>query len=248
MDYLNQISQQDELIRETLNISKSWANISSYDEYVLGREVAATLLSSYRLYTDDLGFIYYLNLICNAVTVNSSMTEIYAGYHVGILDTQEINVFSTPGGHLFVTRGFTSLAQSEDDLAAIIAWGIATIQLKQGIDLIKYDSLLNSVYLTALATNDEEDLDKPNIETLLEEKEKEQVFEADAFTVKLLLNTGYEPNSLIDMLKRSGEAGGDFVINKTHPDPQERILKLQQQLGTRERGDTRSLRFSRFFY
>jgi predicted Zn-dependent protease len=58
-----------------------------------------------------------------------------------ILDTREVNALTTSGGHIFVTRGFIALADSEDTLAAILAHEIAHIQLEHGVELINRMSL-----------------------------------------------------------------------------------------------------------
>jgi len=118
-------------------ISTANEDITPEQEYYIGRAVAANLLGRYKLYTRNQNLTTYLNKICAAIAINSPQPDIYNGYHVAILDTDEINAFATSGGHIFVTRGIIGAADTEDGLAGIIAHEIAHIQLRHGINAIK---------------------------------------------------------------------------------------------------------------
>ncbi|MBP5156944.1 MAG: M48 family metalloprotease, partial [Treponema sp.] len=129
-------------------IAKSKEEISPEQEYYIGREVAAKILSSNRLYQNSAA-TEYVNQICTAITSSSDMPDIFNGYHVGILDSKEINAVSTPGGHIFVTRGLLECASSEDEVAAVIAHEIGHIQLKHAVKSIK-TSRLNEATLSTI--------------------------------------------------------------------------------------------------
>jgi len=64
--------------------------ITPEGEYFLGRAVAANILTRYRLQTNIPALTAYLNRICNALVINSIRPEIFNGYRVAILDTDEI--------------------------------------------------------------------------------------------------------------------------------------------------------------
>jgi len=75
-----------------------------------------------------------------------------------------------------------------------------------------------------------------------------QEFDADSKALELLAWAGYEPSSLIDVLKvlektQSSHPGG---FNKTHPTPTQRIANAQQTVGNYQVPDTRSYRVARF--
>jgi predicted Zn-dependent protease len=123
-------------------LSQNDAELSPVDEYFLGRAVGANLLSRYKIYARNAPLTDYLNSICFALAVNSSQPDLYAGYHVLILDSPEINAFATPGGHIFITRALIQAVESEDALAAVIAHEMAHIHLKHGI------AAVNNIKLT----------------------------------------------------------------------------------------------------
>lgn len=109
---------------------------SDEDAYYIGRAAAAAMLKKYSFY-EDKELESYLNKICQTLVINSDEQIPYNGYHVKILDSDEINAFSTPGGHILITRGMISCADSEDSMAAIIAHEIAHVQLQHGLETIK---------------------------------------------------------------------------------------------------------------
>jgi predicted Zn-dependent protease len=236
-------------------------DISSEDAYFLGRAVAANILTRYRFYTQKPAAARYLNQICAAITVNSPMPDSYNGYHVGILDSPELNAFATTGGHIFVCRGLMEALTTEDALAAVLAHEIAHIQLRHGVELIKNmrltRELSNAADRAAGIAAREAGLGQRKV--LFDNSVREMVttlivngythkqeFEADAYALKLLADAGYSPASMVDVLtilQKTKRGGG---INGTHPLPAQRITNVQRELPRYRVQDTRSFRASRF--
>ena len=111
--------------------------INLIDEYVVGRDVAAAILSNYKIYDKNPALTSYLNKILTALVVNSPRPAAYNGFSAAILDSDTINAFATPAGHIFVTRGLLNAAKSEDALAAVLAHELSHIQLRHGMRAIK---------------------------------------------------------------------------------------------------------------
>ena len=225
-------------------VARALDEISLIDEYAVGREVAAAILAKYALMDADAALAGYANRICAAIVVNSPKPAQYNGYHVGILDSDTINAFATPGGHIFVTRGLVSAARSEDALAAVFAHEIAHIQLRHGIRSIR-------------ATRDTEDWFRQFsfsgaqiiADSLNAGFSQTQEFDADISAISLLAATGYSPQGLIDILqeleKIQGSRIGDF--NRTHPSPSSRLVNAKVAAARYPSAmDNRSVRQSRF--
>jgi predicted Zn-dependent protease len=236
------------------------------DAYVLGRAVAANIISRYRPWTQKPGAEQYLNTICAAVAVNSPMPDVYNGYHVMILDAPELNAFATTGGHIFITRGLLEALTSEDALAAVIAHEIAHIQLQHSVTLIKSlritRNLSNTADRAAGIAAREASLDERKIlfdnavrdlvtTLVINGYTREQEFQADIYAVKLLTLAGYSPASMVEalttILEKTTGTGG---FNSTHPPPDQRIANVRQELTRNNRlyqaRDTGSYRSSRF--
>jgi predicted Zn-dependent protease len=232
------------------------------DEYYLGRAVAANILTQYIPYTANPALTMYLNHICQALVINSSMAFAYNGYYVMILDSQEYNAFATPGGHIFLTKGLVEAAVSEDALAAIIAHELAHIMLKHGmqmIDEMKLETEIDGMSQQAAAIAGNTNQNVLNFRNSVSEYfyimvrngySQPQEFEADTAAIIILAATGYSPRGLLEMLRtlqrvQSRQSGG---FNNTHPTPTERIANVEKQLSIYRLPDTSSVRMERFNY
>jgi predicted Zn-dependent protease len=142
------------LAQSAYAIEKAANDITSEQEYYIGRAVGATLLTNYPIYTKNPDLTLYLNQITSAIVINSPLPNIYNGYHTAILDSPEINAFATSGGHIFLTQGLLACATSEDTLAAVIAHEIAHIQLQHSIKAIKSSRVINAIATTSSSVAD----------------------------------------------------------------------------------------------
>jgi predicted Zn-dependent protease len=244
-------------------IGRAAEDISPEQAYYIGRAVAATLLTNYKVYTENPALTAYLNQICQAIVVNSPQPELYNGYHVAILDNAEINAFATSGGHIFITRGLLECVHSEDALAAVIAHEIAHIQLQHSIKAIKTSRIHDAIRVTGSSAVNlaAEGTVLAELTEALHESvgdimttmvnngySQSQEFDADTLALALLADTGYEPSSLMEMLtalkaNQPNHAGG---FNNTHPAPDKRLSNAEKSLGKYQVRDTRAFRQNRF--
>jgi predicted Zn-dependent protease len=234
------------------------------DEYYLGRTVAARILRTYGAYTEDPGIAFYLNLICQALAINSPNPTAFNGCHVAILNSPEINAFATPGGHIFLTRGLVEGTGSEDALAAVIAHELAHIQLRHAAAMIDDQKLPQDLSQSAgraasLASGNPHAQKQARfnrhirdmVNTLFKNGfSQAQEFEADLSAVTLLRNAGYDPAALVEILaileKTQPLRPGGF--NTTHPLPADRLANLNRVLLTGTGNKTRAYRASRFAF
>jgi predicted Zn-dependent protease len=231
------------------------------EEYYLGRAVAANILEVYKPYTVNTELTNYLNLICQALVINSSDPAIYNGYHVMILDSRELNAFSTPGGHIFITKGLIDIVPSEDSLAGIIAHEMAHVMLKHGIimiDEMKITSEADIIAQRAAAFAGKSNTSILSFRDSVNEMfnlmiksgySQPQEFEADTLAVKLLADVGYSPNGLLEMLNilKTVQGGQNGGFLSAHPTTIERIVNIEGQLAAYKTKDNSLTRKERFF-
>jgi len=253
----------DALSRMESAINSSNKDFTPQEEYYIGRAVAANILTIYKPYTQNTALTRYLNNICQVLVINSSMPAIYNGYYVMILDSQEFNAFATPGGHIFVTKGFVEAVPSEEALAAIIAHELAHIMLRHGMKIIDEMKFYNE--MDAMAQQAAEIAGRRNEENqrliafrnriseffnimVKSGYSQPQEFEADNTAIELLSAAGYDPNGLLEALEvlqkaQRGQQGGIF---STHPAAFERITKVRQQTAGMVSPNTQAARKERF--
>ena len=248
------------------NTVKAWGSaaeeVTPEQEYYIGRAVGANILTNYKIWNGNPALTTYLNQICGAIVINSPKPEIYNGYHVAILDSNEINAFATSGGHIFITRGLIASAHSEDALAGVIAHEIAHIQLQHSIKAIKTSRITQALLVTGTsAAGAAVGYDVNELTSVFNESVGEivstlvnngysqtQEFDADSTALSLLVSAGYKPSGLIDMLKeldkiQHNNSGG---FNKTHPAPAKRITNAELFLVRYKAADTSQFRQNRY--
>ena len=225
-------------------VARALDEMSLIDEYAAGREIAAMILSEYPLWNGSPALTNYVNRICNAIVINSPRPAIYNGYHIAILDSDMVNAFATPGGHIFVTRGLVNAARSEDALAAVIAHEIAHIQLRHGVRAIRSSRDTDEWFRQFNFSGARIIADSLNAGF-----SQIQEFDADITAISLLAAAGYSPQGLVDILqeleKIQGARAGGF--NSTHPSPASRLVNAKVAL-TRyaNAADNRAVRQKRF--
>ena len=234
--------------------------ITPEQEYFIGRAVAANILTNYRLWTGNSTLTAYLNNICAAITINSPRPSIFKGYFVAILDTNEINAFATPGGHIFITRGLLNVTRSEDALAAVIAHEVAHIQLMHGIKAIRNSRITQALVVTGTSAASAAGLDVGQLTSVFNESVGEivntmtrngysqvQEFEADTAAMRLMASAGYNPSGLITMLEalRSAQSS-NAGFGRTHPTPAQRITNANRTVSSFRVTDNSSQRQARF--
>jgi predicted Zn-dependent protease len=215
------------------------------DAYYLGRAVAANILSNYRPYTRSPEATQYLNRICQTLVINSNHLPAFKGYSIMILDSNEINAFATPGGHVFVTRRLVELATSEDLLAAVIAHELAHIMLRHGIAMInetRFETEMSGIAdraasiaarnspAAAQAANFRSSITKTVDILMRQGYSQAQEFEADLEAILLLARAGYDPRAMLDMLRILQQAQGTQRTGfySTHPSPFMRIANIER--------------------
>ena len=204
-------------------------------EISLGREIAARIFGKYpRL--DDQALTQYVTLVGKSLTLNSSRTELE--YHFAVLDTDQVNAYSAPGGYIFVTKGALKLMGNEAELAAVLAHEIAHVTERHIVKELGIRSEDRS------ATGSIGQIlggagGSANIAfTQLVDKATEILFEtgfhqqdeldADRVGTLLLATVGYDPLSLQHYLQKIHAHKDEYTqsINTTHPPSQQRVNSL----------------------
>ncbi|MDO1530140.1 M48 family metalloprotease [Fulvimonas sp. R45] len=150
----------------------------------------------------------------------------------------EINAFAAPGGYIAVNSGLFVIAQSESELAAVIAHEIGHItqnHLQRAFEASKKDApLLALVLLGAIAAGSAHNGGDAGMavlaggQGLLQQKQinftRKDETEADRVGIQTLANAGFDPDAMAAFFQRmedvlSTGAGGDDVppLLQDHP-------------------------------
>jgi predicted Zn-dependent protease len=202
----------------------------------VGREVAAKLIGFYHLYNDP-GLTRYVNLVGATVAAQSPRQDIQ--YHFAILDSNEINAFSAPGGYIFVTRGALALCDDESELAGVLAHEVAHVADKHIVHVIENDKKTRtgkevaSDYAQGSPLLDK--LANTGIKALTQGLAPKDEYEADHDGVEFAQAAGYPADGLerfLTKLNQATDQGAHSFWTRTHPPVADRNACIQQLIAS----------------
>jgi predicted Zn-dependent protease len=250
-------------VRFSEDMDRAQEDFTPEQEYYIGRAVGAQILTRYSIDSSKPDQTAYLNKILQALVVNSPAPDTYNSYHAAILDSNEINAFATSGGHIFVSRALFDSAASEDALAAVLAHEIAHVQLQHSVKAIQADrkaqairafaasgvaALTSGTALEELTDIFDRSIADAFITLTDRGYSRDQEFDADAGALAILAAAGYDPVSLLEMLRilDKEQPNHPSGFNATHPAPRDRLNNANRRLGAHSVPDTRAFRRARF--
>ena len=159
-----------------------------------------------------------------------------------LADENTLNAFALPGGQIFITAGLLKQLQTEGQLAGILGHEIGHVIARHSAEQLAKAKLTQGLSSAAgIATYDP---DRPGsasgaiaaaaIAKLMTLKYgREDELESDNWAVRFTAEAGYDPRAMIAVMKilgaqRQGGAGPEFF--QTHPNPENRITRLQQAI------------------
>lgn len=164
-------------------------------------------------------------------------------YRFVIIDDERIYSTSAPGGYVYITSGFFKFLEYEDELAAVLAVEIGMLQyrdprfskVRKAVGyLIKGGSVVapvlgpyGSLAVLGLALVD--------MGINREVTRESRLLRADRLAVKYLSQSGYDPNSLLNLLAKISDSKSvqkpylyDYL--QSHPVSNERLNKISVNL------------------
>ncbi|HUF12336.1 MAG TPA: M48 family metalloprotease [Longimicrobiales bacterium] len=203
-------------------------------EQEIGFGIAATVAGRYGL-VEDPALNQYVSLVGSAVA-EQSLRAGEVEFHFGILDTDDVNAFATPGGYIFITRGALALMESEAELAGVLAHEVAHVDEKHVLDDIRRAGVMSSA-------SDEAQLSGPLLDAVSEAGasllftglSREDEMQADSLGLIYARAVGYRPDGMLQFLAHldaavEEEEGGLREWVATHPPTTERADKLRADM------------------
>jgi predicted Zn-dependent protease len=240
---MGKISPQDKeaIDRIMAQTEKAARPMTDEEEYYLGRAVAATILSQYRLWTHE-PITRYVNEVGQTVALSSDRPFTYGGYHFALLDSPDINALSCPGGIIFITRGMLQKTQNEEELACILAHEVGHVNHKDGVQAIQKSRWTQVVTaLGSAATQKYAGADLAKLVSLFEGSvddvvktlvvtgySRDQEIAADRSALSFAHHAGYDPRGLTRYLEKIAQEqsqGANQGLFSTHPGMADRLTQ-----------------------
>jgi predicted Zn-dependent protease len=224
-------------------IGDALEKIDEPKEIKIGGDLAALLLGASPL-VDDPEAQRYVNRVGLWLALHSERPNL--PWHFGVIDSDDFNAFSAPGGYVLVSRGLLEDMRSESELAGVLAHEIAHVVQRHQIKALQ-GALRNEAisamddYTGATGSLGAGPFGKALLDAGMQMYthglDKEDEYQADRMGVVIAARAGYSPYGLAGVLQTltgfSGASKGFALLFKTHPSPVSRLEKLDAAMGTR---------------
>ena len=98
-------------------LSAATATQNSDEEFAAGRQIAGNLLGAAPLVINQ-RLQEYVNKVGLWIAMQSERPDV--SWRFGVIETDSINAFATPGGYVLITKGLYKLLQTEEELAGVL--------------------------------------------------------------------------------------------------------------------------------
>lgn len=209
-------------------------SISPEQEVALGMQSAPKMIQQYgglhpdadaQAFVDNVGN----RLVNNSIAKNSSYRY---DFHL-LADPQTVNAFALPGGQIFITAALFGRLQTEDQLAGVLGHEIGHVIHRHSAQRIAKQELTQGLTGAAvIAAGDYSTAQAAQmIGNMINMKYgRDQELESDDWGVRIMMEAGYNPEEMIDVMEILKQASGGGQrkpeFQSTHPDPENRKEKI----------------------
>jgi predicted Zn-dependent protease len=218
--------------------AQNLGDISEPQEIQMGQGIAEGLLGAAPLgasVTEEA----YVSSVGHWLAIFSGRPDL--PWHFGILETDTVNAFATPGGNIFITRGLLNRIHSESELAGVLGHEMSHVVLKHHLADIKKHAqqglLLDLAQVKGgggLKADAARAFARVGLEGYVRGLSREDEMAADALGVVIAARGGYEPYGLVSVLQTLAtvpSTNNDMALFlKTHPSPMDRLSALEAKM------------------
>ncbi len=205
-------------------------------EIAIGKQMATEVERDSKIITDPV-ISEYVNRVGQNLVRNS---DAKVPFTIKVLDSAEVNAFALPGGFFFVNSGLILKADSEAELAGVMAHEIAHVACRHGTRQATRGQIANIASIplifmggwTGYAIQSAASLAIP-MGFLKFSRSFES--EADLLGLEYMYKTGYDPTAFVDFFEKiqsleKTKPGAVSKVFSTHPPTDNRIKAAQKNI------------------
>jgi predicted Zn-dependent protease len=217
--------------------------LSESDEAKLGYQLNVEVNKKFKIVSEGQERV---NRIGQRVARTSLRPNLVYRFH--IIQDKEINAFSGPGGHVYVTTTLMNLA-NDDELASVLAHEVGHVVARHSLKTIQQSDTLGGIAnlfgsITGIAGDSAKELGTAAAQIvaggLLAVHNREEEREADYLGVHAAAKAGFNPQGMVTMfqkIQKVGEKDSDLLgaIFADHPEVDERIENTKYEINRMRR-------------
>ena len=241
---LSTVAQFDDPYSDFRNARYSNAGLlNERDEIKLGTQLHREVTKKFNLTDAGLDRVERIGQRCAKASLRPTLL-----YKFHVIQSREINGFSLPGGHIYVTTALLRLA-NENELASVLAHEVGHLVARHSLKTLKasqeYDDIAKQLgELTGVAGDVARDLGVALGQMIgagfLTVHSRDEEREADFLGVRTMPRAGFDPQGMVTMfqkLERVEEQNSDLLgtLFSDHPDAGERIENTRYEIARMKR-------------
>lgn len=218
-------------------------SVTPEQEVALGLQAAPQMAQQFGGLHADQEAQTTIDRICSRIVARSAAQQTPYEFECHVLaDEETINAFALPGGQVFITAGLLKRLQSEGQVAGVLGHEIAHVVGRHGAEHMAKAQLTQGLTGAAvLATYDPDNPASRNnaaVAALIGQMVnmrfgRQDELESDRLGVRFMAESGYDPRSMVEVMKVLAEAGGggrqpEFF--STHPNPGRRVEQIEEAI------------------
>lgn len=203
------------------------------EEIVLGLQSAPEMIREFGGESTDKRMRNYISQIGERLVSSTEAEQSPYKFQFHLLaDNKTVNAFALPGGQIFITQALVDRLTTEDQIAGVLAHEIAHVINRHSAEHIAKQELTQGlIQATDIASGDPGMLSRFVGNMVNMKYGRDDELESDNYGVKYLIQAGYNPEAMINVMQVLKDASGggngpDFM--STHPSPDNRIAKLKE--------------------
>lgn len=207
-------------------------------ELALGKQLAREVEKETKIVDDPL-ISEYMNRLGQNLVRNS---DISFPVVFKVIESNEINAFTLPGGHIFVDTGLIKLSANEAELASAIAHELGHSAARHATRQASRSRLISMgtvplVMLGGITGLAARQVASVAVPMAFLKFSREFETEADLLGLEYLWKSGYDPNATIDLFESMESTerrhpGSVARLFRSHPLTPDRIEKTQKNIDT----------------
>lgn len=216
---------------------KQRVSLSVDQEIQLGLQAAPELIQEMGGEARDSKLNAYIDKVGNRVLSSTEAGKSPFKFEFYLLaDNKTVNAFALPGGQVFITMGLYKLLKSEDQLAGVLGHEIGHVINRHGSEhMAKHELTQQLVQATQVASGGyDQGMIAQYVGQMVNLKYgRDDEIESDKYGVKYLVESGYKPEAMIEVMEILNDASGknkspEFL--SSHPNPENRIQKIKEYI------------------
>ena len=209
--------------------------VSLDQEWQLGDQIAAQVRQQMHFVNDPRAQAYLRSV---GERIHAATPLASRSFEFQIVDDNDVNAFSIPGGHVYINRGLIQQADKADMLAGVMAHEISHIVARHALKQIQQQQTIETIGSILLGQNPNA-LEQIGAQILagglMARFSQADEKEADDLGLGFMTAAGYDPHGMLDMFQKllsleQSQPGRVARFFLDHPTTQDRINDIQNRI------------------